>query len=82
MRDLRHRLHAAGQDDHPHRDEGTAGNRCALIRRGVDVTGQALHLLDRIVGLVNQGTCAPSAQDEVRLDVQIAEPLEQTDAEN
>ena len=82
MRDLRHRLHAAGQDDHPHRDEGTAGNRCALIGRGVDVAGQALHLLDRIVGLVDQGARPPSAQDKVRLYVQFAQPLEQTDAEN
>src|SRR4249920_2599663 len=82
VRDSAKGLHAAGRDDHPRRLERTAGDRRAHIGGRVDLSRERLDLLARVRRLVEQRTGAPLADDQVRLDVRLAQPLEEADAVN
>src|SRR5213080_2069892 len=82
MRDGAKCLHAARGDDHPRRLERTAGDRGAHVVGPVDFGRQRLDLLARVWRLVEQGTGAPLADNQVRLDVRLPQPLEQANAVN
>src|SRR5258705_5378745 len=82
VRDGAKRLHAAGGDDHPRRLERTAGDRRAHVVGSVDLGRERLDLFARVRRLVEQRTGTRLADDQVRLDVRLAQPLEQADAVN
>jgi hypothetical protein len=80
VRNRRQRLGAARRDDHPVRAKRAAGDRRSHVTGGIHRVRQPLDLFPGVAGLVQQRPRAPLADHQVRLDLRLAQPLEQPDA--